>query len=280
MISSKKLPSKLMMCAFRRGGSSVIFEALQHLFIHSGFKTVDIVADKHNQDDEKTVSPKDLNKAIYENDLIGCFRSPPPPIYKKNINNVCIILIVRDPRDCILSWYYASRLHKIPKITSNLEDYLINDDLFKNDINDLIAYSNDKNAHIFKYEDIVLDPMSFLNNITKNLSLVFTRDSMDWAAAHLNCLQPQILNSSHNRSGKPYGWINQLDNKIANLLTCKFDHILETLKYPLAPVAQDVSLRLEIDSLKRLILNLAYQNSLKDAHLIKINEKINELLKK
>src|ERR1700740_892988 len=158
-----KIPdmSAFAFLGFRRGGSSVAFMLLQHLLQESGLVVEDIVAPYHDRGIRPEDIPRDaLIEAFDRCDLVGCFRRPEAleQIAHKGIRP---ILLVRDPRDCQLSWYDARHLHldgllpATPITDAAVSDTLSEDDTFDDDIAGLIAFTKTHDGLILRYEDLV-----------------------------------------------------------------------------------------------------------------------------
>jgi hypothetical protein len=271
-------PSRLeciraMFCGFRRGGSSFVFQALQVLFQESGLRTVDIVALKHNTRDERHVTSTELEGALVENQLVGAFRSPPPSALDATLRQTLVILVVRDPRDCILSWHFAKPLHGHSEGTS-LDHTLATSDAFISDASGLLDYANNQDALIVRYEDIVSKPAAFISAIVRNMALEFNRQAVDWAIASLNSMQVQPSRHNHNRCGLPFQWPKHLTPIQQAHITSKMKPLLEKLRYESSPPPFCPDERQEIDALKRLILQLATENSMRITEITSLGERL------
>ena len=107
-----------------------------------------------------------LNKAIDDNSLIGIVREPVAWLetVTKDTNR---IFIARDPRDCIVSWYYARSLHKndpfpppIHAGDETLKSYLSDTGGFIEYIENIAKFGDRICNSKHKYEDIIDDPLA------------------------------------------------------------------------------------------------------------------------
>src|SRR5229473_7251067 len=100
--------TRYVFCGFRRGGSSIFFGLLQLLFHRSSRSTEDV----NFIYNRRGIAPADITRdqileALGRNSLIGCFREVPSSIYSCTEYHIKPVIVVRDPRDCIVSWYAA-----------------------------------------------------------------------------------------------------------------------------------------------------------------------------
>ncbi|MEQ1716626.1 MAG: sulfotransferase domain-containing protein [Hyphomicrobium sp.] len=256
--------------AFRRGGSSIAFEGLQRVFANSGLAAVDIVAERHFHPNEKSVKVAEYEEALAAHALVGCFREPPPVAADLSPYTVKYVLLVRDPRDCEISWYHARHLHAIENERfATLDDYIAatnNSAQYKQ----LVDCAKVLGASIFRYEDMFWDPAGFLAQVVSDLDLPLKQSAVDFAVMILSFSRSIQNVRAHNRSGLPYQALSSLPPRTLDLLNGHYGLLLEELGYPLkGHIGNTDSLtrRYEIDSIKRFALELAQQNSQRVAHL-------------
>lgn len=258
---------------FRRGGSSIAFMILQHLLLNSGLKSEDVVAIYH----EKGIKIDDiplsaLMEAFTHNHMVGCFRQRPQALEKITNCDISPILVIRDPRDCQSRWFHARHLHEEGALTvisiegAALYEPLIENDFFDADIRDLLDFTRHHNGLIFRYEDMVLEPLAFLRDFVKYTHLPVTREAMDTAIVMANFLHVISDEGVHNRSGAPFEALYTLPRDMLEKMNERFGELIVDMDYPLWPEdAPNIDLLplQERDAQKRFMLSLAEQNGLR-----------------
>ncbi|WP_107352021.1 sulfotransferase domain-containing protein [Methylobacterium sp. Leaf361] len=261
MISPTK-PRRVVFLGFRRGGSSIVFQSIQHIFNNSGYRVHDLVAEKYIGHDGRAPTAADLENALAENDVVGCFREPPPADADLSEFDVKYILLVRDPRDCDYSWWYARNIHKPDfKSYDNIDDYFRGENFYQ--FEGLVDYAERKSAKIFKYEEAFLNPTKFIHDIISETGFSYDVGAFDVANIFMAMSNLGGSIKSHNRSGLPFQAVNILPEKSLEILNNKYGRLLQRLGYSIekdASLDSCVASRFEIDSLKRTIKVLMDQN--------------------
>ncbi|MGN8097905.1 sulfotransferase domain-containing protein [Methylobacterium sp. 22177] len=261
-MSPPSKPRRVVFLGFRRGGSSIVFQSIQHILNNSGHRVHDLVAEKYAEGDGSAPTAADLEKALAENDVVGCFREPPPADADLSAFAVKYILLVRDPRDCDYSWWYARNLHKHDfKKYDSLDEYLRGEkfDQFDN----LVDYAENKSAAIYKYEDAFFDPTGFLHSMIAEIGIRFDVEAFDVANIFMAMSNPIGNIKIHNRSGLPFQAVTVLPESSIAILNEKYGSLLKRLGYSMErdkSLDAAVAARFEIDSLRRIIKVLMDQN--------------------
>lgn len=260
-------PSKkrLVFLSFRRGGSSLGFQVLQHVFENSGLRSIDIVKQKHGNKRKKdrAIREDEYIDALQNNELVGCFREPPPNSKMIQDFDISYVFLIRDPRDCDISWYYARSIHtdRFKKYIS-LEEYILKQNNSKY-YRDQVKFAQSVGAKIVKYEDFFMNPASVILEMIRGTGFNFSQSSIDTATIMAAFSRGLEEKNQHNRSGLPYQSLANHGQEISKVLNTRHAKILREYGYPL----QDNDLtkgqldhRFEIDSIKRYSLQLAKEN--------------------
>lgn len=260
---------KLAFGGFRRGGSSIGFEIVQHLLIESGMRCGDPVKHFFNSGIETSAITSQMLKPEWErNDVIGCFRAA-PRLSKKALSGIRLFLLVRDPRDCQISWFHARRLHTADSLASpilekaKLHEPLNKDDLFDLESTSLLDWCELSGGLIYHYEDMVLNPLGFIQAFQEFTGFSLTRAAIDLALLKAAFFQGAVDTDEHNRSGIPHQALRTLPDAELDALNRRFLPLLERMGYPLnraAVPSLDLAALTQRDAIKRYIQGLASQN--------------------
>lgn len=263
--------NSFLFCGFRRGGSSIAFEVLEKLFLSSGYRTLDVVSKYFNTGVPiEDIHHQPLANAAQENDLLGVFRAYIVSLEKLIDAGCRPILIIRDPRDCLLSWRYAQYLHVNTPLPAEIRNFSNDsvDDFYDPDFIDncfrLYRLVDSSGGLIFRYEDFVLDPAKTLHEIIIFSNLEFRPDAVDTALLHATFVNLVADEHQHNRLGSPYNFLTTANPKILASANEILGDLIVELKYPLEyeKFSEQVFYRLASrDSLKRYILGLAKENA-------------------
>ncbi|MDJ0649530.1 MAG: sulfotransferase domain-containing protein [Xenococcaceae cyanobacterium MO_188.B19] len=172
------------------------------------------------------------------------FRYVPSYLKKFDLQNIKKILLVRDPRDMLVSYYFSmKKSHGIPqgKIGQKLLQQRTNSQKI-----DISQYVLDKSQYflnlfrsyntieddlltVFRYEDIVFNKSQWIKNIIEFLKLDLPEKKIQ-SIAKKHDIFPSVENrDSHIRKVTPEDYKEKLDNKTIKSLNNQFKKII--LKY-------------------------------------------------
>lgn len=274
---------KLAFGGFRRGGSSIGFEIVQHLLIQSGLHCGDPVKQFFNLGIETSKITSQLLKPEWDrNNVVGCFRAT-PKLGKAALSRIRLFLLVRDPRDCQISWFHARHLHQGDAIASpiiedpELHQPLNRDDIFDQEAASLLDWCELSGGQIYRYEDLVLNPLGFIQSFQEFSGFSLSRTAVDLALIKAAFFQGVIDPAEHNRSGIPYQALRTLPDAQLDALNRRFLPLLERMGYPLnrdAVPPLDFAKLAERDAIKRYIESLANQNGQRIAEIQRLQGEV------
>lgn len=269
----------------RRGGSSLAFQLLDRLCFYGQKSSSDIVARLHADGVELcNISARHLEDATKAYNIIGCFRDSSAEI-SREVKNSRAILLMRDPRDCVLSWFHAQHLHKddvtrAPLIYDDFMEYLSYGDNLLEQL-DRIHDSLDGVDHVVvQYHDLVYKPRFFLEKLISFCDIHPSRNGLDEVLTISATTQILPDNGSHNRTGLPGIALHELNSEAVSILNTKYKHYLDLYGYSLRPA--DLTTcpgtidRQEFDSLKRFVMILSEQNGHRIAEINRLRELLEE----
>lgn len=289
-----------------RGGSSITARLLHILAGGAGWEIKDIGGVAY----ENGIPLHDITEETFlaaktENTLIGPFRELPAnatPILGSDVNK---ILVFRDPRDCLVSHYFAFKnIHSVFKAgeASSAEvkgsridisiDKYVSEHLnsFKITYLNYIELCRSGTSVMYsKYEDIAFDPLSWLSEMIAFLDLSPGNDAMNQAVIEAYFWRIGNDPFAHNRQGQSGDFLNHLLPETIEEINGEFAEVLDFLSYEKKPkraidyfegasnssegLAQILyGQRLQIDEMKRAIHTLQRANG-------NTNTKINALQK-
>jgi hypothetical protein len=283
---AKKLNPRLAFAGFRRGGSSIGFEIVQHLLSESGLRCDDPLKHFFNLGIPASKVTSQLLKPEWaRNDVIGCFRAP-PKLAKAELSRIRLFLLVRDPRDCQMSWFYARRLHTNDAVVTPInEDAQLHEplnagDMFDDEITGLLDWCELSGGCIYRYEDMIVDPLGFIQSFQEFSGLSLSRTAIDLALLKAAFIQSASDPREHHRSGMPYEALRTLPDKQIDALNKRFLPLLERMGYPLnrgSVPPLDFAPLMQRDALKRYVLGLANQNAMRIAEIQRLHSEVEVL---
>lgn len=274
---------KLAFGGFRRGGSSIGFMILQHLLIESGLQASDPVKALWDRGiPTSRITARQLAPEWARNDLVGCFRAA-PNLGRKTLAGIRLFLLVRDPRDCQTSWFHARHLHDqdaVPQVVvdqARLHEDLIENDSFDADAASLLDWCERSGGRIHRYEDMVANPLGFIQAFQEFSGLKLSRTAIDLALIKAAFLQGSADRADHNRHGIPHEALRTLPDAELAALNRRFAPLLDRLGYPLdrsAVPPLDLTMLIQRDAMKRYIHALAEQNGQRIAEIRQLREEL------
>lgn len=268
-------PKRFPIFGFRRGGSSIFFQLIQHLCNHDNIASQDLVGEYDAKGvDIFEIKSKPLHAAFKNNTFVGVFRAFPHIFEKLNESfDLRPIFIVRDPIDCALSWYHARYLHK-PKgdnkhevwshVECSLSEYIEQHDDFHHQAIDLVDRLKAYPCLYVRYEDLITSPIKVIHNIIEHTGVVFSRRALDIYTVQANFLNLTQDEKSHNRSGMSGSLLSQCTMEDFSILYGRYAKLIRKFgygtNYDIMGSRELPWDRLEIDGIKRVCMMLLEGN--------------------
>jgi hypothetical protein len=166
----------------------------------------------------------------------------------KYINTKAVILI-RDPRDCVVSAYYsflkshvvlagdetdaalAIRKEREEFACASINEYALSETVrFVQEISGY-AYFMHENAMIFRYEDIIFKKREFFMKVVAHLGLPIHEKAFETALGRVDILPAQEQKDKHIRSVKPGNHREKLSQETIAELNRKYSEVLSLFGY-------------------------------------------------
>jgi hypothetical protein len=170
------------------------------------------------------------------------FRGFPPYLKRFEIAQNKKILLVRDPRDMVVSFYFsAARSHALPSCgivreqllhrrtearTTDIDEYC--QSIASAFISKFQSYESilSTELRLYRYEDVIFDKKSWLTDMLNYLEVVLDRSSIERIATQ-NDVWPEVENPSlHIRQVKPGNFRRHLSRESIDFLNEKFRDVL------------------------------------------------------
>jgi hypothetical protein len=270
---------KIVLLGFARGGSSILGQMVLRAF---GSRAHDVVAHQHYQYGRalEEIPPDDLQAAFAQHAIVGVFRDTTPELVESAVGAKAIC-IVRDPRDCVVSWFHARRLHPGDGLydpAETLDQYIETGDRYHEGARRIMAFLEGRDALVLRYEDVFTNPAMALRQIIEFSGLPIDRSEADAAIVDAQFAQIVVNDGSHQRLGLPYSALRSLSDRHLAILNDRYRAILDRFGYPERTAdIPPVSDRSEIDALKRFVLQLAEQNHYRIVESARLRDELHQI---
>ncbi len=280
----------VLLFGLHRGGSSIAARLLQILLGGAGYRVVDDGERYYNAGYVADDIPQSVFQALESSGVCyGPFREYPVTMHLADISALTRIIVVRDPRDCLVSAYFAwqglhdsaDRLRKLDQLPTqrdaidSVDDYCIRNAYHVRDrIESLrLLCLHYPDTLVFRYEDIFVDPARWLHVLIGKLGVEVPTASVDQARIEA-VFEPAFEDPKrHRRQGRPGDHHRKLSRQTCLHLTEVFEKQLTFFAYDgvrpgmaargvsadLVPCSQ-FDARDEIAALKRIIAELQTEN--------------------
>ena len=297
--------ASVAMFGMHRGGSSITGRLLQLVLAAAGYRLVDEARRYY----EAGYSPDDIPHAFFSDlaptgTFYGPFRSYPLTMRLANLSAITKILIVRDPRDCLVSSYYAQRgphdRSDLRRATIRLPTQLDDED----SIDDFCIRAADPVCRhldamrllclhypetlVYRYEDIFADPCGWLSEIVDRLRLTVADETLDQARLEAVFDTDGEDAGRHHRQGRPRDHHQKLSRQTAVYLAEVFAPQLTFFSYggtfprlaesprPAPADARTAAECNDIAVLKRLVNDLQRENGFRIEEIAALRQSLTE----
>ena len=179
------------------------------------------------------------------------FRAPYDFIPEEALKGRRKVLLVRDPRDMMVSLYFSMKLsHTIPPTgEARLRYVALRNELSTIDIDDFVlsdkchfladnyrAYGPliDKDWHVFRYEDVIFSKREWVSDVARHLDLEVKGSRLDRIADQNDVRPTDERPNEHIRQVTPRNHLKYLKPATISALNVLLSDILEQYEYKLA----------------------------------------------
>jgi hypothetical protein len=263
-----------------RGGSSITFQIVQKILLSLGYKHYDPEGDAYRNGGKSLAECPELLSPIFtdinkRDVLVGPFRNNTEERVAYMLNELIskcddprIVIITRDPVDCLYSWYYARRLHpgwsnkNVVGDPSPSEFAVQLSPTYHHEVTGLIDLGRHPAASHYAYQDIVFAPTTWLRSIIETLGVIPDNNMLAQVSSRMAFINPFENKLSHRRSGVPGATRSLLDPDSLASIDATFSAFNSYYSYPRQPVSdQEMSMAMELSSLRDSISLLMTHNA-------------------
>lgn len=229
-----------------KSGSSIGLKYLKRLARENELKHInyDAYTSSVSPDSKKLFDDASFQKRAYypKAYFFGCYRFYRPI---PNLKDYRVVLLLRDPRDVLVSYYYSMKynntIHQQKGLdvrnrlqTTSLDDYVLEIlPRFKKVFEDYITqvYGKD-NVFFAKFEELINDSASWLKNASEHCNLKCSDDLLQRISEGISANLKVEKKHKHHRKASPGEFKEKLKDKTIQILNAEFKVILEKLNYP------------------------------------------------
>ncbi|MCV0428445.1 MAG: sulfotransferase domain-containing protein [Roseibium sp.] len=281
-----------------RGGSSVTCDIVGNLALAAGMKWLDVGKELYDQGIPLSEAAN-MNKDHFPETghFIGPFREVPKWLLEKDLSKFKIVIVTRDPRDCVVSHYFAMRHYhsvfvpgqktdfsqKGRELGKELDEYVLDEaaPYEMTSLNLITLARKYPESLLFRYEDIYDLGERWVYLINELLGILDDRIPLNIVGkAHFKAEKEDV--NVHKRKGTPGDFREKLKAETQAMLTKTFDPInsqfLElAYKSDGDDVAQVEQLWGLLKDQYQIIVELQRQNHLRKTEIHKLTDQLNEL---
>lgn len=286
-----------------RGGSSICGELLRILARSCGYEHIDIMKQYHDIGVPPELIPDEVIGQITEgeNKLFATFRSVPLSLLRLNLAQVRKVLVVRDPRDRLVSGYFAEKnIHTKFEVGKALTEMTVGRDVgsiekyclteassYRHAAKDIINFCyRNSDTLVYKYEQIYEEPLAFMLDVCSRLDLFPSKEALSEAQVHGSFRTEAEDELQHKRQGKPGDHIRKLSPDIIETVSHVFEEELNYFGYGariicnyISPVKQnnEIQSQDELDGIYRTYQLLGRENGYRIDEIKRISDRLAEV---
>ena len=282
-----------------RGGSSICSQIISSMATSRGYEICDIEAENYNKGIRIDLIPNDVfQKLSKKSTYYGPFRSTPENIIKAPLRDIYKIVVVRDPRDCIVSHYFAMKnIHTQFRPNTDLADMktgggeygeidehcLSVSTEYKSIFSGLVSFIlRNADTIVYRYEDIIFNAATWIADVNIRLALNCSEEVLNQARLQAHFVPVREDEMAHNRQGLPLDHLKYLKpptiEAISRILYAEmsfFGYIAKSIPLGSSSLfSQADSYGKEIEALKSAYYVLAAQNHMRIEEIRELRRKI------
>ncbi|MAV31485.1 MAG: hypothetical protein CL866_04610 [Cycloclasticus sp.] len=266
--ANNKVPS-VYAFSLHKSGSTLLFNMLADIAPHAEYTYFSIQDQMFKQGVPAMMKAPALEKIenIFDDNgyVFGGFRLYPDNYLIPNIKTAKKILLVRNPMDALVSWYYSTiKTHEIPKLgklkkvwernrknakAQSIDEFVLQEaDRHYKKFIDYLKIIEYENTRVYRYEDIIYEKENFLADICDFFEWNVGKNNIATVSKRYDVFPEKEDQDSHVRNVHPNDYKNKLSVQTQQDLEEKFVDILEAFGYKLSNSC--ISYRLRNKSLK------------------------------
>lgn len=236
-----------------KGGSTMLHKFTNLYTKKAGIKSISIGGELFGigVGDHAFTQNRGLSGLLNEKFVFYGFRYVPAFMLldKSRFLNSRAVLLIRDPRDCVVSAYYSFRKSHVVLSESDtdaaqqvLRERRIHqqtsiDDYARSEMHRFVeelthyAYFAHENLKVFRYEEVVFAKEPFFKEVIAHLELPFDKDAFASALTEIDVIPTEERQNEHIRQVVPGDHRNKLKPATIETLNSRFEQVLKLYGY-------------------------------------------------
>jgi hypothetical protein len=232
MTTQPEVVPSIVMFALHRGGGSITARLLQLALASVGFRLFDEGKRYYQAGYSVDEMPQSFFDGLAPRGAFhGPFRTYPLTMRLANLASLTRILVIRDPRDCLVSSFYALHgphdrgdMHRArERLPTQLDAEEGIDDFCFRAAERMRSHTDSlrllclhyPDTLVFRYEDIYADPMAWLRGVIERLGIQVAAEALDQARVEAVFTTDTEDASRHHRQGHPGDHLRKLRRQTA-----------------------------------------------------------------
>lgn len=244
-LTSRQGKTSVIFFSCHKSGSSIGLKYLKKLARENELKHInyDAYVSSVSPESKPLFQDENFQKKAYlpKGYFFGCYRffRPIP-----NLETYKVILLLRDPRDVLVSYYYSMKynntIHQLKGLElrkrlqhTSIDDYVLEilprfKTVFENYITAL--YGKDY-VYFSKFEDLLSDSAKWLTEASKHCGLSCSEELLERIGSGITSNLKKEKKHQHHRKAKPGEFKEKLKEETIQKINTEFESILKTLNY-------------------------------------------------
>lgn len=237
--------------AFRKSGSSVLNSIVRAVCDHNDVNYVDLggMFFNHGKTFKEWSVQKGLEQLFLPGNVIGGVRAVSKPIVDLvETNNIPTLLLVRDPRDILVSEYFSNLVHSLPNVEGDahslqsrlrekskelsIDEYCIEK---ADHLSNMFSIASNliklEHCHVIKYEDFVFNKCKFIFWFCEKFQLNVDQVVVDRILSWADVFPEQEQKNEFIRKVSPGDFEEKLSQSSKDALFSKLKKSLDTFGY-------------------------------------------------
>jgi hypothetical protein len=237
----------------RKSGSTMFNQVCKRLATHNQANFVDVPAGmfRSNMPASAWIRDPELNSLIYPGNTYGGFRNFPLALAdNKHFRAARKILLVRDPRDALVSEFFSNAYsHKIPPGQGGARERLLQQrrqareqgvesyvlervPLMQRTLGEYIPFLDDPNLLLLKYEDIIFDKSKMIDDVCAHLGWTCKPPFKDATIEAVDIRPEKEQQTEFIRKVTPGDHLEKLSSSAIDTINGQMREILDAYRYP------------------------------------------------
>jgi hypothetical protein len=229
--------------SLHKAGSVLLSKIVDSICKSANIPTINLALEFYNRGFIfNQVDPTYLNVFCKKGYCFHGFRSTPPHFRQFDFRPFKKVLLIRDPRDIVVSYYYSvAKSHGVPDQgearkrilsqrelanQSSIDEFVLSENIFTDWVYQAYEDFIDTNTKIFRYEDIIFKKRQWVYDICYYLGIVIPHETINKIADENDILPNKEDPDAHIRQVRPGNYRLKLKEETIRKLNERFKPVL------------------------------------------------------